>query len=110
MTWLQAFALTQLLEVPVFLLGMRSAPLSAPLRLAVALGASALTHPVVWFVLPPLLGPRLGWWGYFAVAETFAVLAEWRYLAAFEVERPLRLSLAANGLSMTVGLVVTTAW
>lgn len=110
MTWLEAFALTQLLEVPVFLLGMRAAPLSWPMRVAVALGASALTHPIVWFVLPPLLGPRLGFWGYFGIAETFAVVAEWRYLAAFEVERPLRLSLAANGLSMTVGLVVTSVW
>ena len=99
MTWLEAFALTQVLEVPVFLLGMRAAPLSGPMRVAVALGASALTHPIVWFVLPPLLAPRLGWWGYFAVAESFAVLAEWRYLDAFDVDRPLRLSLAANGTS-----------
>ncbi len=108
MTWLQAFLLTQALEVPFYLLGMRGTPLSAPLRVAVAFGASALTHPIVWFVLPGLLAPALGWWGYFVVAETFAVVTEWWYLRSFEVPHPLRWSLVANGVSMTTGLLLST--
>lgn len=110
MTWVQAFLITQALEVPVYLLGTRGSRLSWPLRVGVALGASALTHPAVWFVLPPLLEPRLGWWGFFAVAESFAVLAEWGYLRAFDVERPLGLSAAANGVSLTFGLWWNQVW
>ena len=110
MTWLQAFLVTQALEVPIYWLGTRSSPLSWSLRLGVALGASALTHPVVWFVLPPLLEPRLGWWGFFVVAEAFAILAEWWYLLSFAVDRPLRLSATANGVSLTFGLWWNQVW
>ncbi len=105
MSWLTAFLLTQALEVPIFLVGMRGGPLPWPWRLAAALGASGLTHPIVWFVLPGL-DPLIGYWGYFAVAESFAFFAEWAWLRAFEVERPGWWSLLANGFSATTGLVV----
>lgn len=108
MSWWQAFLLTELIEVPIYLLGMRGSDLSPATRAAVAFGASAFTHPIVWFVLLPGLGPVLGGWGAFGVAEAFALLAEWGYLAAFGVPRPLRWSLAANGTSLSIGLVLFT--
>jgi hypothetical protein len=104
-SWWTAFALTQAIEVPLYLLGMRGSALSPGWRLAAAFGASALTHPVVWFVIPEL---GLPFWAYFALAESFAVLAEWAYLRAFEIGRPGWLSLSANATSATVGLLLHT--
>ena len=104
MSWWAAFALTQGIEIPIYLLGTRQAGLSWGWRLAVAFGASALTHPIVWFVLKALEDP-LGFWGYFIVAESFAVGAEALYLWGFDIERPLVLALAANGTSASVGLL-----
>ena len=106
MTWFQAFALTQLIEMPIYLVGMRGAALSVPMRVAVAFGASALTHPIVWFPLRDGLVPLLGGWGYFVVAEAFAILAEWAYLRSFGLANPLQWSLLANGTSLTIGLVI----
>jgi hypothetical protein len=106
MSWWVAFALTQSIEMPLYVWGTRDAELPVPWRVAIAFGASALTHPVVWFVLPGLLMPRLGYWGFFAVAETFAVVAEALYLRAFGIENPWRLALLANVASASTGLVL----
>ncbi|MCA9493541.1 MAG: hypothetical protein KC621_26600 [Myxococcales bacterium] len=106
MTWGTAFLLTQLVEMPIYAIGTRDSELSVPWRVAVAFGASALTHPIVWFVLRDLLEQRLGFWAYFAIAETFAVLVEALYLRWFEIRRALLWSLVANGTSASVGLLL----
>lgn len=106
MTWGTAFLLTQAIEMPIYGLGTRDSGLSVAWRVAVGFGASALTHPIVWFVLRELLEARLGFWAYFAVAETFAVVVEALYLRWFEVRRPWALSLVANGTSASVGLLL----
>lgn len=94
--WLAAFALTQLVEVPIYLRAQR--------RFSVAFGASAITHPVVWFVVPLL------WHGSYAgmviVAETFAVVTEALWLRRAEVPRAFTWSLVANGASVAVGFAV----
>lgn len=97
-----AFLLTESIEVPLYLYGMRG---DSPLhwRLAAAFGASAVTHPAVWFVFPAL---SLPYWAYFAIAETFAVVVEWLYLRAFGVPNALLLSLLANATSAGVGLIL----
>jgi len=102
-SWTTAFVLTQLLELPVYL-GFMGTELSPPLRVAVAFGASALTHPLLWFVADPLLVPLLGYWGFFVVGESLVVVVEGAYLRAFGVAKPWRLALAANGFSALVGL------
>lgn len=104
MTWGVAFALTQAIEVPIYWLGTRRAPLAPAWRLAVGFGASALTHPIVFFVLRAWLEPRLGYWAYLVLAEAFAVIVEGLYLRAFDVPRPWLLALVANGTSVTTGL------
>ena len=103
--WAAAFALTQLVEMPIYVraLGRRRH------RTAVAFAASAITHPIIWFVVPAL------WMGrsYFAMAfasEAFAVLAEAMWLTRFGVRRALAWSFAANGASVCVGLAVRAAF
>ena len=92
--WLLAFAFTQAVEIPIY----RRA--GAPLWVAFA--ASALTHPVVWFVFP-LAGLEWGWMVVWA--ELFAWLAEALWLRWHGVRRPLLWSLLANGASLSLGLL-----
>ena len=103
--WLSAFAFTQLVEVPLYTVALRRRR-GAGLW---ALGASALSHPVVWFLLP-----RLPWggryWLYVGVAEAFAVGAEALYLRALGVGRPLGWALLANGASAGLGLAARARW
>jgi tetrahydromethanopterin S-methyltransferase subunit E len=105
-SWLGAFLLTQAIELPIYVLGTRGTTLSLPWRLAIGLGASAVTHPVVWFVLRDHLSPVIGFPALFVLAETFAVVTEALYLRAFDVPRPWRLSLLANATSASVGLLL----
>lgn len=95
--WLVAFAFTQAVEAPLYLRATGG-------RWLVALGASAVTHPVVWFVFPALLPHSYGWM--LAAAESFAVLVEAGWLLAFRVPRALLLSLLANGASLAAGFVL----
>jgi hypothetical protein len=120
--WHEAFLFTQAIEIPVYLVGMQRERLELgwARRALVAFGATALTHPIVWFVLPLTISlfaklgsalgagsPQLfGYWGYVAVAETFAVGAEAIYLGMFGVKRPLVLAFVANGASAGIGLTL----
>lgn len=52
--WLGAFAVTQLIEAPIYQWRC------VPGRWRAALAPSALTHPVLWFALTPLWG-QLRW-------------------------------------------------
>jgi hypothetical protein len=112
--WLWAFLFTQAVEVPIYVLGLRARPIEA-------FGATALTHPIVWFVIPPvfeqlylaLLAPhpslRLAeeprYWTMVVVAEVFAIVTEALYMRALGREKTLRWSLAANLTSVTLGLL-----
>jgi len=104
--WALYFFITQAIEVPVYVATLPDP--SRPRRALIGFGASALTHPIVWFVLKPLLLRPLGFGAYAAFAETFAVLAEAAYLAGlFRVpaRRALLCALAANGASFAAGLL-----
>lgn len=96
LAWLGAFAFTQAVEVPVY----RRAGCSW----WGALGASALTHPVVWFVIFPWV--PAGYVERAVLAEVFAVLVEALWLrVALRRPRALGWSLLANGLSFGLGLL-----
>jgi hypothetical protein len=122
-----ALAITQLVEVPIYVLalksrrGPRTTPRSWAMRVAIGFGASALTHPIVWFVMPavwtwlyvtavgsgaPHLGVAGRTLGYGALAEGFAVLAEGLYLRAFGVRRAGWWAAGANAASVVVGTAV----
>ena len=97
--WLAAFLFTEAAELPVYLLATRGRPL--PQRLAIALGASAITHPIVWWVIPRVPWPT--YTHYFIAAEGFAVLAEALLLRACKLRHPLLWALAANATSVALG-------
>lgn len=103
--WLSAFLFTQAVEVPIYTRALGRFPVSLAARLAIAFGASALTHPIVWFVIPSL---HHGSYATLVLrAELFAVLVEGFYLyalGAFDLRRSMLWSLAANGASASLGL------
>lgn len=126
--WLLAFAVTQAVEMPLYWLALR-----VPWR--VAFFASALTHPVVWFVFPWVWrGWLLGTYGSMVLAaELFAWLGEAAYFGAYVAwvkrrERPqvgpsvrfaavgitavriVALALATNFASFAVGLTARSIW
>lgn len=111
--WLRAFLLTQTIEMGVY---ARIAGAARPLheRLAIAFGASAITHPLVWFVIPAAVRAshlatgdwRTDWQIAVGLAEAFAFSAEavWLRLFGVRLEQALAASLLANGASFTLGL------
>jgi hypothetical protein len=106
--WLAIFALTCVLELPVYVLFLRRVlPIGWGLLLLLALNLS--THPIVWFLLPRLLPNQVH---YVLVAEAFAVLVEgllliavtrWRRLPNWNALALIGLSFLANAGSATVG-------
>lgn len=99
MSWPGAFALTQMVEVPIY---ARALDGRWRRRLAVAFAASAVTHPIVWFVFPWLWPGTI--WHRIAAAEAFAVAVEAAWLSAFGVGRSIWWALLANAASVAVGL------
>lgn len=101
--WLWAFVFTELVETGIYVPALGARPLRE--RLAIGLGASAITHPIVWYVIPEIgQALAIGWWPTVAIAESFAVLVEAAWLAAFGVRRAFVWSLAANMASFGLGL------
>ena len=110
--WLGAFVFTQAFEIPLYVLAMRQAlrsghserPRGLVWQLALAFGASAITHPLVWFVIPRI--PSSSYLEYVVRAETFAVVIEAFYFTSFHVvhmRRALVWALVANGVSAGLG-------
>lgn len=103
--WLLAFAFTQVVEVPIYALAAKRfwpERASLPWRIVLGFGASALTHPFVWFVFPRLI--RDDWTTMVVVAETFAVVAEAIYLRMTGMKRAFWVALVANMASLWLGL------
>jgi hypothetical protein len=115
LVWLLAFAFTQVVECPIYVavLGRDGPKRSLPARLALAFTASAITHPVVWFVIPHLwrvTGQGTGYAGLVATSEAFAVLVEAELLRGFGLRRSLVWSLVANGASFGLGYLCWPAF
>ncbi len=98
--WLIAFFFTLLIEVPIWLCWMREKSLR--LRWFVAIGASTITHPCLWFLFPWESGDYLT---LLITAETAVFLVEGVWALAFKVKRPFLLSFCANAVSCTAGLI-----
>ena len=103
--WLSAFALTQAVEMPIYVRALRERPTVERLShaLALAFGASALTHPIVWFVMPKLIPGD--WLTMVIIAELFAITAEAAWFRAFGLPRALAWAGFANAASVLVGIV-----
>jgi len=118
-----AFSLTQAIEIPIYVRALGARP-------GKAFGASAITHPVVWFVMPVLwralylsvvgwdrrfvLGELGYFWGYGVLAEGFAVVVEAAYfrILGTPATKALGWSIAANATSSLAGLGIraVTGW
>lgn len=93
--WLVAFFFTQLFEMPIYWYATHS--------LRISFLASAMTHPVVWFVFPVLMEHELDYLPMVILAEVFAVLAEAAWLHSNGIRRAFWWSLGANAFSATCG-------
>jgi hypothetical protein len=91
--WLARFLFTQLIEVPIYTYALRG-------RSLVAFGASAITHPVVFFVFPRLWPG--GYWSMIVAAEIFAFVVEGFYLRRAGLRRAFLWSLVSNGASYSL--------
>jgi hypothetical protein len=116
LSWLGAFLFTQAVEVPVWAPALRTDRRLTPGAeawplwrcVAVGFGASAITHPIVWFLFPRYAPGS--YWVMTAQAEAFAVLVEAAYARAFGLQRALTWSLLANALSAGLGLASRSAF
>ena len=96
--WLQAFLFTQIVEVPIYMRTMRCSVWAA-------FGASAITHPIVWFgffhrAVPGSYTTKI------VAAELFAWLAEAAYFRfAFKRRRALLWALCANAAILGFGML-----
>jgi len=96
--WLTAFIFTELVEVPIYSVGLRCNPL-------VAFGASAVTHPIVWFAI---FNPRFeaGYNTKVVAAELFAWAAETLYFSViFKKRRAWFWAFVANASSLGAGFL-----
>ena len=99
LAWVRAFVFTQAVEVPIY---MRVSKAS----FAKAFGASLMTHPVLWFVIFPLLNASFTTKA--VIGELWAWLGEAVYLTYFvraepKLWRAVIWSLLANGASLGLG-------
>lgn len=123
--WLAAFALTQFVEAPIYGIAQRRDGPTRPrwVRVAIALGASAITHPPLWFYAPSawielylgvvtrwpharIASPEARYVAFVLVFEALVVLVEGAYFAAAGVRRAFLWSLVANAASVLVGFAV----
>ena len=94
--WALAFALTQIIEVPIVVALTRAAELPAWKRAATAFVATLATHPIVWFVVPEL---GLGESARVSASEGWAFGAECVIYRLFLAPLGWRASAAASALA-----------
>lgn len=107
--WLRAFAVTCAVEIPlvVWALG-RLGTASRARRLAVAFLAQALTHPVLWYVVPPPPPEPEAYAVWLILCESGVTLVEGLLFACFVgLVRGLGLSIVANAVTTLLGLALT---
>ena len=107
--WLGAFVFTQGVEVPIWAFALRrhrrlqsrAEPWPLWACVMVGFGASAITHPFVWFAFPRYIADYLTM---VLVAEAFAVGVEALYTGMLGLRWALGWSLLANAASALLGL------
>ena len=106
--YLRAAALTLAVEVPVYTMGLRALVDVPPARAAVAgVAVNAVTHPLAFLVVTPLLTGAAGPTGTLVAVEIGAWAVETALLAVWlrrDVAVLTALSFVANALSLAAGL------
>jgi hypothetical protein len=104
-SWLYAFVLTALIELPI-VVAMTSGNMNR--RLLVGFGAQLATHPLLWFYFARIPGIT-GRTGVF-LGELFAVVAEaviYRIaITKLSSLRAFGVSAVANGVSLAIGVLM----
>lgn len=107
-SWLVGFGLTLFLEVPIVVWLLGDAVESRLRRLAIAIFANLLTHPLVWFFFPQL--PIAHAWQ-LTLSEVWAFAAEalfyFTLLSPMKLTQASLLSLSANLVSFGFGWIIT---
>lgn len=98
--WFYAFLLTQAVEIPIYATAARH--LTFWRRLGCAAGASVLSHPILWFLLP---WDRWPYWITLILGEAYVILVEVYWLRACRVPKPVHWSITANAASCVAGLI-----
>lgn len=106
--WFVAFLITVAVETPIVVTLTRGLPTGAARRALIAVFAQLVTHPLVWFVFPRLVG--LTGRGAVALSELWAWLAEAAFygvvLPGISPARALGVSAIANAASILAGLAL----
>ena len=105
--WWVAFLLTQAIEIPIYVWMVPRR--SWPQRLLIAFGASAITHPFLWFAYPWYI-PSLPMVGKVLVGEGLVVLVEGLYFRALNFKHPFLWALLANTVSYSIGEAIREFW
>lgn len=110
MGYLRALGLTLLCEVPVYALALwRLFDVRPLLGIGAGIAVNAISHPLAFFVLVPVLSDVVGSVAALAIVEVAVWLVEASLLFMWLRRRPDRLlavSLVANGLSLSAGLLL----
>jgi hypothetical protein len=103
-----AFALTLLVEIPVYAAAIvLASPAGIRRTAAAALMVNCVTHPLLWWFLRQVQGGA--YWPAFAAAETAVCLAEGALMARWLRLRgivPYAASVAANASSVLAGILL----
>ena len=107
MTWIQAFALTQCIELTTGLIINKNEP---KIRLSLLIfSASSLTHPILWFVIYKLCQEHeLSYTQFLMLGESYVVFVEAVLYSIFKIDHPIRFALILNASSFIFGLLVQT--
>jgi hypothetical protein len=110
-SWLIGFGLTLLFELPLVVWLLQDDLPSMPHRLAIAVFANLVTHPLVWFFFSQL---PLGYAWRIASSECWAFVGEGLFyfvvVSRLGSIRAFLISLAANATSFGLGWVVLNRW
>jgi len=109
--WLRAFALTVVIEAPIYTLMLRRGMRTLLATILLAIGLQVVTHPALWFVAPRFEP----YWAWVTVMELLVWLVE-GLIAGAVITHPkgrrhallwgLFASLCANGVSTAIGLLI----
>jgi len=108
--WVEAFAVTLWMEVPVYLLFLRRSKLSFVEAFSVAMLVNVFTHPALWYVFPKWYvfpAPFDSFYPWLLIAESCVSLTEGLLLglATRRMGWSIAVAFAVNTLSTTVGLI-----
>ena len=108
--WVEAFAVTLWVEVPVYLLFLRRSKLTFTEAFSVAMLVNIFTHPALWYVFPQwnvFPAPFDQFYLWLIIAESCVSLTEGLLLglATKRMGWSIAVAFAVNTLSTTIGLI-----